>query len=158
MQEYVDGESHLILDDRLAPIMVSTWDGPASLANVRRFQDWAEAAAEQATGQGRPAIFVTNVLSAGIPTTEVRKAFSDRVLTTDFRNYVIVTSSVVRGAMTAVRWLMGDGFHVTPCKSLDEGLTLAASFAREHGLVTPPRTVLDDYRRDARTVDITVGL
>lgn len=155
MIHFVDGESELFLDDALAPILVATWVGPATLALVAKFHRWTEEQTAVAKREAKPVIMVNDGTAAGRPSADVRRAFAEHEFDpeVEFRSFVVVVNPLVRGAVTAIGWLVGDSFDVVICKTVADALEQAAGYARSVNLIMPPDTELARYaaRSSVRT-------
>lgn len=155
MIHFVDGESELFLDEALSPILVITWIGPATLELIASLKPWSDEHTARAKRLARPVITVHDATAAERPSSEVRRAFAeqkgDPEVTT--RSYVVITNPLVRGAMTAIGWMVGESFDVVSCKTLADALTQAAAYARAQGLVPPTDGELMRYaaRSSARS-------
>lgn len=147
MLHFVDGKSELYLDDALPPILLVTWIGPATLVLIDKFIRWTDEQTTSAKRAKRPLIMVHDATAAERPGAEVRRAFAEQRMDSSIpiRTIVVLTNPLVRGAMTAIGWLIGDAFDVVSTKTLDEALTQAAAFARAQGLVPPSERELASY-------------
>jgi hypothetical protein len=147
MLHLVDGKSELYLDDALPPILIITWIGPATLDLVDRFTRWADEQVATAKRSKRPLIMVHDATAADRPGAEVRRAFAEQRVdpTVSTRTIVVLTNPLVRGAMTAIGWLVGESFDVVSTKTMADALTQAAAYARSHGLVPPSDGELARY-------------
>lgn len=153
MIHIVDGESELFLDDALSPFSIATWVGPATLQLIAKFHSWAEQQVAAAKREGKPVIMVNDGTAAGRPPADVRRAFAELRLDPEvpIKSFVVVTNPLVRGAMTAIGWLIGDGFDVINCKTMSEALERAADLAGHLGLEPPPAAELTRYAAGARS-------
>jgi hypothetical protein len=145
MIHHVDTNSELFLDDSLSPILVATFVGPATLTLVDRFHQWCDQHDAICQREGRPVIMISDATRAGRPPAPVRRAFAEHSFTSETRSYAVIDNPLIRGAMTAVGWLVGDSFDVISCKTLADAFELASEFARERGLQPPPASALERY-------------
>ena len=145
MSEHVDGNSKLLLVEELAPINVAIWIGPATLPLVAAFQAWNDDRVKEAVAARHPAFLINDASAAALPSAAVRRAFAEQKLEGDVRSYVVITNKVMRGAMTAVAWLMGQDLDVVTCRSLAEALALASEDARSLGLTPPSSATIASY-------------
>jgi hypothetical protein len=153
MTDHVDGNSQLLLVEELAPIFIATWIGPATLPLVAVFQEWTEARVDEAVAAGHPAFLISDASAAGLPSAAVRRAFAEQKLDAATRSYVVITNKVMRGAMTAVAWLMGEELDVVTCRTLADALAQASEATRSCGLTPPSSAAIEAYlnRCQART-------
>jgi hypothetical protein len=145
MTDHVDGTSQLLLVEELAPIYIATFVGTATLPLVAAFQEWTEARVNEAVAAGHPAILISDASAAGLPSAAVRRAFAEQKLDATTLSYVVITNKVMRGAMTAVAWLMGTELDVVTCRTLAEALALASEAARGCGLTPPSSATIEAY-------------
>jgi hypothetical protein len=146
-----DGESTVFLDDDHLPILVVTWFGPATVTNVKRFYAWGTERVAKASAAGNLLVMINDALDAGRPGPEARDAFARHQLATEvmIAAPVVITNPLVRGAMTAVGWLLGDRMKgVTPCATIEEAFDVAIKALAQRG-VKIDKGALAGYRRPA---------
>ncbi|WP_146157697.1 hypothetical protein [Enhygromyxa salina] len=139
MTKHVDGSSEIILDARLRPLLVATWVGPATLDLIAAFQAWIDAEIARAKPRAARLMLINDGSAAGRPPADVRRAFSEQRVDEQIlvRTYAVIDNPLVRGAMTAIGWLIGDRFSVTSCKTMAEALATAATDADALGITLP---------------------
>jgi len=153
IEELRDGESLIIADDDRAPILVTTWFGAATLKNVDRFFAWAEARAALAKKSGSCLVLICDALNAERPGPEVRQAFTRMQLDSEvvIASPVVLTNPLVRGAMTAIGWIMGDRMKgVTSWSTIEEAVDAARKALAARGVRVDPHA-FDGYLRPRRT-------
>lgn len=163
MESHTDKGSELLLDDALRPILISTWIGPATLDLVDEFYRWCDGQVAKAKRRGYPVILISDATLAGRPNADVRKAFAAAKFDVDvpFKSIVIINNKIIRGAMTAIGWLLGDMSGTINCRSLAEALPIAVAAAEAHDRVVPVPSseVLADYvaRSEARVASQAIS-
>ena len=147
---YRDGEAAVAFDDRYFPILCVTWTGAATISLAERHTDWVSAQIARARLHKTKVILAVDATKAGRPGPEVRERFSEQLDPTALvfvATYVALTSRLVRGAITAVRWLAGDyNFNVTPTQTMREALERSLVHLDELKIARPPRLDIGDYK------------
>lgn len=146
-----DGDSTVFLDDDHLPILIVTWVGAATVANIKRFYAWGSERAATASADGKLLVMINDALDAGRPGPEARNAFAKHQMASDvvIASPVVITNPLVRGAMTAVGWLLGDRMKgVISCATLQEAFDASFKALAQHG-VTVDQTAFARYRRPA---------
>jgi hypothetical protein len=144
-----DGESAIVIDDDHLNVLIVTWFGAATVKNVERFQQWSKAHIAKATAARRYLVMINDALDAERPAPEARAALARQSLETDIvvASPVVITNALVRGAMTAIGWMMGDRMKgVTAHATLDEAFELACKALAERG-VRIDKDAFANYRR-----------
>lgn len=125
-----DGPTSLTLDERHGPVVLTTWDGPPSLPLVTWNVEWMlEHIESLRPAQGVLVMIHDATHLSGRPNAATRRkvaetAFDRGILLADI---IVVTSRVVRGAMTAVNWLRGGANNMVVVNTMEEALEAAAS-------------------------------
>lgn len=125
MERIVDGASEVLLDDRLTPILIATWWGGATERTIDGFHAWVDQHIALARASGTKLALVNDSSEAERPSPAARRRFIERPLdgTILIALPTLVTSPLVRGAMTAVGWVMGERMKpVTSHATLIEAL------------------------------------
>lgn len=152
VQRFHDEGSELILDDALAPILVTVWYGPATVELVREFKAWVGTQLDLARERGQVCALISDNSESGRPSANARREFTqfDFDMSQVAGTYAIIDSPMVRGAMTAISWVLGDRFQVTSSPSLARALVDAATLLRERGHMVDEAAV-QAYRRPEAT-------
>lgn len=110
LEVFRDGASAVVVDDDHPNVLVITWVGSATVKTVERFYDWAKVRVAKAQAAKRFLVMINDALDAERPGPEVRAAFARHDLEGDvvLASPVVLDSALVRGAMTAIGWMMGD--------------------------------------------------
>jgi hypothetical protein len=148
-----DADSTVVLDDDRLPILVVTWVGPATVKNVERFYAWAGERVKKATATGQLLVMVNDALDAERPAPEARAAFTKHQFPTKvlILSPVVLTNPLVRGAMTAISWVLGDRMKgVTSCSTIEEAFESSFEALAQRG-VAIDRAAFAGYRRPPAT-------
>ena len=149
----------LTLDERYFPLLISTWIGEPTLEMVDRYFAWNTVALIRARTEGMMAAVVIDALDAGLPDSSVLQVVAARSLDIEDdaerysigQGYVALRSKLVRGALTAIRWVNPNvGIH--PMKSMEAALAAALRELRERGHPMPVRVPEVYERPRAQTV------
>ena len=146
-----DGESAIVVDDDHLNILIVTWVGTATVRNVERFHLWSKAHVAKANAARRYLVMINDALDAQRPGPEVRAALARYELEGDVvvASPVVITNALVRGAMTAIGWMMGDRMKgVTAHATLEEAFEKARTALAERG-VKIDKDAFANYRRPA---------
>lgn len=131
-------DSRLTLDDRLFPVLITTWEGPATHPLIDALDEWSARQFERATRQKLGIVMIADAREAGLPSAEVRERFAAAPNSpTVLRTIVVTNSKVVRGALTAIRWLMAERYELVSFTDLDAALGCAARILDEAGQPIP---------------------
>ena len=106
-----DGEK-LLLDTRYFPIVFGVFDGPLTEKIVDEYYGWRKPVTAYAASLGQKIIMVIDADKAGIPKPTVRKKTSEYAAgDKDDPGFdisiFIVNNPLMRGALTAMIWVMG---------------------------------------------------
>lgn len=141
------------MDDRHYPILIVTWIGEATVPLVRTYQQWQTAQAERARASGIKLVSLTDGSRATRPGANVRKAFADGEIPGHdimIKSVVVVTNPLIRGAITAVRWLMGESFgDVELVESNAIAIERCLETLDQHGIARPSRLSPTTYEPPA---------
>ncbi len=153
IERIVDDGAEMVLDDRLAPILIATWFGTATGKTIDGFRDWVEAQIVAAQARNEVLALINDSLDADRPSPAARTKFS--ALTFDPTVVIalptVITNPMVRGVMTAVGWVIGERMKaVTTWATLPEAFESARTALREAGARPPPPSRINGYQRPKR--------
>jgi hypothetical protein len=133
----------MTIDDTHYPIVLQTIDPEATVAMIERFFAEMRRIADRAIREDTYYVEITDCPAVFPPvqraklTEEIKKsslAQQKRSLGT----FVIVESGLVRGALTAVKWMVPESLkNVTPVASWDEAFGRATATLRANGIPLP---------------------
>lgn len=111
------GAGAVALDDRHYPVVIATWEGPADAVTLGTFFDWNDDVLRRAIQDRRHFSLITDAARAERPDAAARAIIAERTQRmqrerADADPYrivgpVVLDNPLVRGALTAVGWLMG---------------------------------------------------
>lgn len=153
---HIDGPDGFIhCDPTHWPIAIATWVGPADEAGVRRFFAWNERVVERARGTGGY-VLITDADRAQRPAPSVRRlvaeltdAMPEDATALSVGNYVVVSSRLIRGAMTAMQWLSNEPWTSVLVGTMHEALVAALDDLDHAGLPRPTGLDPTCYARPA---------
>ena len=143
----------MIIDDRYAPVLISIWRGRSELENVK--WHWAEhnAIIEEFVRRGQRFVLVSDASEAERPSPTVRKFFADSSDASpkewaDFTlaNYVVFTSAVMRGTLTAISWVSERAARIKTAASVQEAIERALADLDAAGIPRPAGLDPANYR------------
>jgi hypothetical protein len=113
MSEAIEGEEGaVIIDDRYAPLVVSTFIGSVSLAEGKWFESKILKLADRHFRRGNRIINIHDATYSARTSPEMRRFWADmserNEATLDLQlleGPVVISNSIIRGVMTAVGWL-----------------------------------------------------
>lgn len=127
-----DGGARVELDE-VEGIQVHTWIGRASIRTIDAYYDELEAI----VNRGVPYVLITDASRAGVPGADVRaqigvrhKALEPRMQPLNLGNVVVVQSPLLRGALTALTWIIPSLTDIEYAATLDEAMHIARGMQR----------------------------
>lgn len=152
MKTVTSGDGAIVLDGRLDGIYVVTWFGHANPEIVDNYFDWFGAIAEQRLRARAPFVLISDALDAARPSPKVRAQVAARSdALPDFKalnvgNYLVVGSTLIRGAITAMQWLSRKAWISVVVASTQDALRRGLADLERAG-VAPPRLDPACYER-----------
>lgn len=153
VERVLDGDAELVLDDRLSPILIATWFGSASAKTIDAFHAWVDERISDARSRGEHLALINDSTDANRPSPAVRGKFTEHEFDTKILIAIpaVITNPLVRGAMTAAGWVLGDRMKgVTSCSTLPDAFDQARTALREAGDRPPPPSRINAYVRAQR--------
>lgn len=142
MQEFSDGESSIVIDERYAPIYFAAWIGAPTEVLARRYCAWTTKIVQRAIDADQPCAVVVDSAEITPPSMRVRAAIAE--ITEQAPRaphlvsvYVSAPNPLVRGAITVMRWLAHESWPMTMVSSVEDGAKRAIVFLRDAG-ASPP--------------------
>lgn len=144
------------LDDRAFPVFFATWIGDADEASIRAFFAWNNRQLERALAERTPFSLITDAISAERPDAPARALIAE--LTREMGrthgaaeplrtgSIVVLENPFVRGALTAVGWLMG-GMETEYAPTCAEAIKRTEARFRERGARWPVGLTASGYQR-----------
>ena len=135
------------LDDRTYPVVFVTWIGVADAATLRPFFEWNGQILRRAVKERRTFSMITDATRAGRPDAAARSIIAE--LTKQMQRThadadvyrvvgpIVVDNPLVRGALTAVGWIMGTSLDAEYADSCPAAIALVQKRFAERGADWP---------------------
>lgn len=132
-------QGRIVFDARYSPLIISTFFGKCDLEAARWHTDLINQVTLQAARRGQRVITISDASHSDRPTAEARKFWADNMSTgsatvqaATLGTYVVFSSAVVRGALTAIGWLNPEVKKIETFGTLPEAVHAAVRrFAKE---------------------------
>ena len=146
LQRYTDGSAELVIDEGYAPLIVMTWFGEPTNQLIDKYLGWARELIADNVANDRKIAVVADCREVVRPDATVRRYYADHAEDDPslIISVAVIDSALVRGALTAIRWVLGDRFAVVSVPTLEEAFERAFEAVEAVGL-TAPREALADY-------------
>lgn len=145
-----DGESGLVGDVRHFPILVMTLYGTLTEQLVDEYGKWVAQTIALGHERNSPFVVLVDAREAGRPPATVRKRFADMLDSFGddgkllLEAFVILESTLIRGALTAIQWVLRLDVAMTPVASMASALG-RARVRLEQEQLDVPTTIGHDY-------------
>jgi hypothetical protein len=148
------GASALALDDRTFPVVFATWIGAPDTTLIRAFFAWNDAVLARVAQEHTVFVLISDGTAAARPDAAGRLLIAD--LTREMAkshsaveplraaSLVVLDNPLVRGAMTAIGWLMG-GMHNDYAASCAAAITFARERFEARGANWPAGLTPESY-------------
>jgi hypothetical protein len=157
---WVEGQKGaLALDDRTFPVVFATWIGHSDESLIRAFYAWNDEQLKRVTREKCAFALITDAILAERPEAPVRSLIADltremqrtHAVAETYRtgSIVVLESALVRGALTAVGWLMG-GMQTEYAPACAEAIQRIEARFRERGAPWPRGLTATSYQRAKR--------
>ena len=153
LERVFDDDAELVLDDRLSPILIATWFGSATAQTVQAFEVWLDERIAEARARGERLTLINDSIDADRPKPEARRRFTEHEFDSEVLIALpaVITNPLVRGAITAIGWVLGDKMKaVSSWASLPEAFEFARGALRDAGARPPPPSRIQGYVRPER--------
>ncbi len=143
------GADHGLLDLRYFPLTFIKMRGDPSEDYVHSYYEWRKKASAFARSKGMVHIVVKDIDEWGVPKASIRKLIGEYAARDSEHvgfawRYIVVTRTVMRGAVTAILWIKGDTQRVTFVGSYKEAIEDARRLFKKLGC-QPPAIDADSY-------------
>ena len=145
-------EMEVIFDDRYFPLLISTWTGRADLEAAKWHQEHHRAAIDRAVSEGLRVVSISMATRTQRPTPEVRKYWADSMSKTPaahraatLATFVVMTSAMMRGVMTAIGWLNEEARSIKTYPTLSSAIREGLALLEAEGLECPAGLDPDAY-------------
>lgn len=154
----VDGPTSVIIDERTRPLVVTTWFGEATERIVDEYFDWFAARLARGRASRERLVLLNDTFAIERPTPVVRKRLAERTKAqsqTDMRavvvgSVIVIENALVRGAVTALGWILPTLADSTFVASIDEAMDASLALLAKDGLQPPAGFSRASYRRPPR--------
>lgn len=141
------GVGAVALDDRHYPVVLATWEGPASATTLGAFFDWNDDVLRRAIAEKRHFSLITDAARAARPDAAARAIIAERTQRMQRERAaadpyrivgpVVLEDPLVRGALTAVGWIMGTSLETEYAASCEEAIALVRGRFAAKGAAWP---------------------
>lgn len=144
----VDGDVEVIIDRRHDPVIVTTWMAAGTIGIAEQYVPWMQALIAEGREHGKRFVMISDARSPDRPDPVARRRFAEVENPPDviLASIVVVRSAAVRGALTAIRWMMRNAIDFECVADLAGGFELGRQRLREHGLAWPDSLTPASYR------------
>ena len=143
MARLVDGDSALVYDTTHAPVLISTHFGPATEVLVRDYFGLMLEVLED-LGSGARYVGITDGSRSARPSPAVRRLLAEltdlyrpRFKDASLANLTVIESPVVRGAVTAIRWLSRVEWQLDIVANMEQAMTRARTILDHASIAWP---------------------
>lgn len=138
------GGGSFSLDTRYLPLIICTWTGAPTLEVMNFFFERRKAHFDRALASGTKIIQISDLSNMATPPATIRQYIGEQGKIRDvhdgFLSYVVVVpNAVIRGVITAMKWIAGD--DVKPVEfspSIDDAMKKAAKTFESAGIAFSP--------------------
>jgi hypothetical protein len=149
----VDGTAEVVLDNRLGSILIATWFGSPTPPVIEGFHAWVDEQIAEALARDRKLVLINDSTDSERTGPDARRQFTDHQfdMSVLVGVQIVITNPLIRGAITAVGWMLGDRMKgVTIWKTLPEAFAHARTVLREVGAKPPSPSRINGYARPHR--------
>lgn len=153
----IDGEASIIIDERHHPVIVTTWFGEATIDTVDQYYDWLGPRLAKARARGERLVLLNDTFAVERPTPMVRKRLAEKTKAQNqdhgramVGSVVVIESALIRGAVTALGWILPSLADSEFVGSLEEAIDRSIAILDREGIRAP--SGLRSYRRPAPPV------
>jgi hypothetical protein len=151
----IDGTAAIIIDEGPHPVIVTTWFGEATVPIVDEYYGWLGPRMAKARASGERLVLLNDTFAVERPTPMVRKRLADKTSAQNkedgkamIGSVVVVENVLIRGAVTALGWILPSLSESDFVGTLEEGIDRCFAILAREEVRTPSN--LRGYRRPAR--------
>ena len=147
-----DGNSAFVGDARFFPLVIVTWFGEMTEPVARRYFAWQEPILERIIAEKTKFAFVADTTRCARPSPTMRKLVVElsnagpNVGAYALPTYTAIESALVRGAITAMQWVVNVDWRIVPVPSARQGIQKAIAALAAEGVKVPPGIDAATYR------------
>lgn len=159
-----DGNSAFVGDARYFPLVIVTWFGEMTEPVARRYFTWQDPILARAIAEETKFAFVVDTTRCARPTPKMRK------LVVELSNagpdagayalptYTAIESALVRGALTAMQWVVSVDWRIVTIPTARQGLQKAIAALRAEGVKVPAGIDPETYRSPEMPASSTAAM
>jgi hypothetical protein len=135
----VDGDSEFVIDSTHMPLLITTWFGSPTLGLVQAYSEWFARFVERNRASGTKFVILDDAIRAGRPAPPVRGLLAKIQCPSDVvvDRIVVVDTAAIRGAITALSWILGNPIKTTP--AVNEGVRECLACLDAAKVAGPPK-------------------
>jgi len=153
--EHRFGDGGIVIDERLSPVIISTWWGSATMEAVDAYFEWSDPFIDALERERKKIVLISDALDAERPPATIRRHIAMRTEATRteerddllLANLIVVRSAAIRGALTAIGWFSDRRSTMVPVKDIATAFEVSRDLLEKAGLEVPPGLDADLYRR-----------
>lgn len=137
-------QARVVFDARYSPLLITTFFGKCDLEAAKWQTDLINQATIQAAKRGQRVITISDATHSDKPSAEARKYWADNMSTgsaavqaATLGTYVVYTSAIVRGALTAIGWLNPEVKKIETFGTLADAIKSALARLKKERLQAP---------------------
>jgi len=154
----IDGATSIVIDERTKPVIVTSWFGEATERIIDEYFDWSSSRLARARAARERLVLLNDTFAIERPTPMVRKRLAERTKAQSVEDQravvlgsvVVIESALVRGAVTALGWILPSLSESQFVASIDEAIDRSLAILAKEGLPPPAGFSRATYRRPAR--------
>ncbi len=146
VHRFEDAAGSLVFDERYYPVLVATWQGSATAGAIEHYFLHNDRNLRIAIASGQHFAMINDAAKAARPDAQARaliakytQRMKDELGAADAlraANFVVVTNALVRGALTAIGWIVG-GMDHEYASSVEDALERSRALLAARGVSWP---------------------
>jgi hypothetical protein len=159
-----DGNSAFVGDARYFPLVIVTWFGEMTEPLARRYFEWQDPILERVIAEKTKFAFVADTTRCARPSPKMRKLVVElsnagpSVAAYALPTYTAIESALVRGAITAMQWVVNIDWRIVPVPTARQGLQKAIAALLAEGVKVPRGIDPDTYRAPEMPASSTAAM
>lgn len=152
----IDGDTSIVIDERARPVIITTWFGEATTGIIDQYFDWFGMRLARARAVGERLVLVNDTFAIERPTPVVRRRLAERtkeqlgeLMRPVIGSVVVIESALVRGAVTALGWILPSLADTHFFSTFDEAIAHGLVMLDQAGVPRPSGS-WSNYRRPPR--------
>jgi hypothetical protein len=152
-----DGASSVVIDVRPWPVVIATWFGEPTEDLVRKYFAEHATLLDRARRKEQRIVLVTDTFATQRPSAKARKLIADLtsaqpddISKLTLGSFIVIESVLIRGAVTALRWILPRLAESESVDSIGAAFERAAALLDARGIPQPKGLVAREYRRPSK--------